>query len=135
MSDSDLGDIFSQMQVARDRGIMMEKLVTYMRQLVVLGNERGGHCVAEEGRLSSSEVEAVVSRLSKVRVQAARFRSRCINIMSISSLIFPHLCNTGIPHCRSTWRNISQDTSTRLSSHCKSDSLNNFLLSFGIHYI
>ena len=93
--------------------------MTYMRQLVVLGDERGGHCVAEEGRLSSSEVEAVVGRLSKVRVQAARFRSRCINIMSISSLIFPHLCNTGIPHCRSTWRNISQDTSTRLSSHAR----------------
>ena len=124
------------MQVARDRGIMMEKLVTFMRQLVVLGDERGGHCVAEEGRLSSSEVEAVVSRLSKVRVQAARFRSRCIRIIcQIGFSFFAHLCHTGIPHCRSTWRNISQDTSTRLSSHCKSDSLANYLLPFGIHYI
>ena len=63
--------------------------MTYMRQLVVLGDERAGLCVAEEGRLSSSEVEAVVGRLSKVRVQAARFRSRCINIMSISPSFFP----------------------------------------------
>ena len=70
--------------------------MTYMRQLVVLGDERGGHCVAEEGRLSSSEVEAVVGRLSKVRVQAARFRSRCINIMSGSNLRIGRL--TCVPH-------------------------------------
>ena len=77
---------------------MMEKLVTYMRQLVVLGNERGGHCVAEEGRLSSSEVETVVSRLSKVRVQAARFRSRCMRIICQKIPSFFPICFTQVFH-------------------------------------
>ena len=98
MSKIDLWNIFFQTQVARDRGIMMEKLVTYMRQLVVLGNERGGHCVPEEGRLSSSEVEAVVGRLSKVRVQAARFRSRCTRRICQRIPSFYPVCVTQVFH-------------------------------------
>ena len=72
--------------------------MTYMRQLVVLGDERAGHCVAEERRLSSSEVEAVVSRLSKVRVQAARFRSRCIRIICQKVPSFFSICVTQVFH-------------------------------------
>ena len=72
--------------------------MTYMRQLVVLGNERGGHCVPEEGRLSSSEVEAVVGRLSKVRVQAARFRSRCRRIICQRVPSFYPVCVTQVFH-------------------------------------
>ena len=72
--------------------------MTYMRQLVAMGNERGGHCVAEEGRLSSSEVEAVVGRLSKVRVQAARFRSRCTRRICQRIPSFYPVCVTQVFH-------------------------------------
>ena len=59
------------------RGILMEKLVTFLRQLVLPGGvavEPQG--VVGEADICKKEVAAVVARLSRVRVQAARFRAR-----------------------------------------------------------
>ena len=69
----------------------MDKLVTFLQQLVLPGNvvgEAGGVAgeaqgvvgetlgVAGEADICKKEVAAVVARLSRVRVQAARFRAR-----------------------------------------------------------
>ena len=66
------------------RGILMEKLVTFLQQLVLPGGVAGEadgvvgevQGVAVEADICKKEVAAVVARLSRVRVQAARFRAR-----------------------------------------------------------
>ena len=76
------------------RGISMERLVTFLRQLVVplVGGKEseylaGGAVQEAEGFVQEAggvaqeedickEVAAVVARLSRVKVQAARFRAR-----------------------------------------------------------
>ena len=55
----------------------MQKLVTFLQQLVLPGGvavEAEG--VVEEADICKKEVAAVVARLSRVKVQAARFRTR-----------------------------------------------------------
>ena len=64
-------------QVSSTRGILMEKLVTFLQQLVLPGGVAGeAEGVSGEADLCKKEVAAVVARLSRVRVQAARFRAR-----------------------------------------------------------
>ena len=75
-------------QMTLARGIPMERLVTFLRQLVVpLVGGRGSEYLAgsavqeawgvvQEADICKEEVAAVVARLSRVKVQAARFRAR-----------------------------------------------------------
>merc|ERR1712181_192681 len=69
------------LEVTTARGILMEKLVAFLQQLVFGVKERdfqaeesGG--MAKEADICKEEVAAVVARLSRVKVQAARFRAR-----------------------------------------------------------
>ena len=64
-------------QMASTRGILMEKLVTFLQQFVLHGAAAGeGEGAVGEGDICKKEMAAVVARLSRVRVQAARFRAR-----------------------------------------------------------
>ena len=63
--------------MASTRGILMEKLVTFLQQFVLHGGGAGeGEGAVGEGDICKKEVAAVVARLSRVKVQAARFRTR-----------------------------------------------------------
>merc|ERR1712192_280177 len=69
------------LEVTMARGILMEKLVTFLKQLVfeVKVKERDFQAeegVAQEADICKKEVAAVVAKLSRVKVQAARFRAR-----------------------------------------------------------
>ena len=64
-------------QMASTRGISMEKLVTFLHQFVLQGGAAGeGEGAVGERDICKKEVAAVVARLARVRVQAARFRTR-----------------------------------------------------------
>ena len=70
-------------QVASTRGISMERLVNFLRQFVIPmvgGMENYSSSLMEaasqEVNICDKDVAAVVVKLSKVKVQAARFRAR-----------------------------------------------------------
>merc|ERR1712181_200346 len=75
------------LEVTMARGIPMEKLVAFLQQLVFGVKERdfqakegvvqeAGGMMAQEADICKEEVAAVVAKLSRVKVQAARFRAR-----------------------------------------------------------
>merc|ERR1712181_117643 len=69
------------LEVTTARGILMEKLVAFLQQLVFgvkkerdVAQEAGS--MAQEAGICKEEVAALVAKLSRVKVQAARFRAR-----------------------------------------------------------
>ena len=82
-----LKDAFIQVTTAR--GILMEKLVAFLQQLVPgvkardfqaeEGVAQDAGRMAQEADICKEEVAAVVAKLSRVKVQAARFRARLVD--------------------------------------------------------